>query len=61
MAEVKDNGTSYEKGLVSKIKEIRDDAERLLERYEDIKTLPYSSQHKFLLDQIKAFIDSHSA
>lgn len=57
----KDIRSPYEKGLLSKIKEIADDAQRLIEQYEEIKTLSYSYEHKYLFEQMKAFIDSHSA
>ena len=61
MTKDKDIRSPYEKGLISKIKEIADDAQRLIEQYEDIKTLSYSSKHKFLFEQMKAFIDSRTA
>jgi hypothetical protein len=46
---------------LSKIKEIADDAQRLIERYDEIKALSYTVEHQYLFDQIKSFIDSHTA
>ena len=47
---------SYEKGLVSAVRQIRDDADRLLEKYEELKDLSYSNTHKSLYEEMVNFI-----
>ena len=52
---------SYGKGLYYAIKEIADDAERIIEEYEKIKELSYSQQHKILFEKMERFVASHKS
>lgn len=53
--------SAYEKGLHSKIREINNDTQLLLERWDELKDLEFSSEHRGLFNAMKEFIEVHCA
>lgn len=49
--------SSYEDALVTYIKKIAEESQHLIDEYEKLKNLSYSSKHKSILEQMQRFVE----